>query len=42
MDQNISVILIELFVTIKYAVHLNMTTGRFPFLKSIIGISVNN
>ena len=43
MDQNISGILIELFVTIKYIVHLNMTTGRFLiFLISIIGISVNN
>ena len=27
MDQNISGILIELFVTIKYIVHLNMTAG---------------
>ena len=43
MDQNISGILIELFVTIKYIVHLNMTAGRFLFKKkSILGISVNN
>ena len=37
MDQNISRILIELFVTIKYIVHLNMSVvaGRFLFCKKI-------